>query len=111
VDADSDHPEVAMTLPATRAHTEHYGGLTLDSDGVLRCVAATHGGDKIVVADIAALLAVAEAAEALLAEGITYREDVTTPECSFQSGPYCGRHSFLEHSPLLDALRLALEAS
>jgi hypothetical protein len=59
----------------------------------------------------AALREVADLREALrdiVAEADVYRKDETTPECYPDSGPYCGKHSFLEYSPLIDKARAIL---
>jgi hypothetical protein len=47
----------------------------------------------------------------IVAEADLYREDADTPECYLDSGPYCGKHSFLEMSPLIDAARALIEKS
>lgn len=52
----------------------------------------------------------AEIARAVVDEAMVYRKDGDSPECWGSSGPYCGTHSFLERSQLIDELNVALAA-
>lgn len=52
--------------------------------------------------------AAVDALAQLVAEADVYREDETTPDCHLSSGPYCGAHSFLEYSALVDEAREVL---
>ena len=51
-----------------------------------------------------------EALRAIVEEAELYRKD-NTPECYLDSGPYCGVHSFLEYSELIDRARSLLDST
>jgi hypothetical protein len=89
--------------------------------GTLIELFSRNDGDVEIIAELAAeiersaraaaLREVAELREALrdiVDEADVYRKDETTPECWGDSGPYCGKHSFLEYSPLIDKARAIL---
>lgn len=90
--------EVARRCEWADAHGEGVDPLPL-AEMARAALAATPSGGP---------LDVRKAAAAVVAEADRYRKDETTADCFPDSGPYCGAHSFLEYSPLIDTLRARL---